>query len=66
MWNYFFFVKWDFMKILIALPVYNEEKQLSKNVNKLYSFLEKSLPYSFQNVIADNNSTDGTSKIGKD
>jgi glycosyltransferase involved in cell wall biosynthesis len=54
------------MKILIALPVYNEEKQLSKNVNKLYSFLEKSLPYSFQNVIADNNSTDGTSKIGKD
>lgn len=62
----FFFVKWDFMKILIALPVYNEEKQLSKNVNKLYSFLEKSLPYSFQIVIADNNSTDGTGKIGKD
>lgn len=54
------------MKILVALPVYNEEKQLKKNVLILYNFLQKNLSFPFQIVIADNNSTDNTGKIGRD
>ncbi|MBI5071925.1 glycosyltransferase [Candidatus Falkowbacteria bacterium] len=54
------------MKILIAIPVYNEEAILAENVTKLYDFLKKNIADDWQIIIADNNSTDRTSDIGKD
>jgi glycosyltransferase involved in cell wall biosynthesis len=53
------------MKILIALPVYNEESILAENAAKLYDFLKNNLSDDWQIVIADNNSTDRTAEIGK-
>lgn len=54
------------MKILIAIPVYNEEAILAENTTKLYDFLKKNIADDWQIIIADNNSTDRTSDIGKD
>ncbi len=53
------------MKILIAIPVYNEEAILAENVMKIYDFLKKNIADDWQIVIADNNSIDQTSDIGK-
>lgn len=53
------------MKILVALPVYNEEAILESNTLRLYNFLKKNFTDDWQIVIADNNSTDRTAEIGK-
>ncbi|MFA5128988.1 MAG: glycosyltransferase [Patescibacteria group bacterium] len=53
------------MKILVALPVYNEESILKENALKLYDFLKKNITDNWQIVIADNNSSDRTGEIGK-
>jgi glycosyltransferase involved in cell wall biosynthesis len=53
------------MKILVVLPVYNEETILRENALKLYDFLEKNIKDDWQIVIADNGSIDGTAAIGK-
>lgn len=53
-------------KIKIVLPVYNEEKELEENLLKLGDFVSKNLAdYEVKIVIADNASTDETSKIAK-
>lgn len=45
----------------IVLPVYNEEHVLADSVGKLRAYLqETAFPYTWQIVIADNASTDGT------
>ncbi|MBE0480478.1 MAG: glycosyltransferase family 2 protein [Dehalococcoidia bacterium] len=44
----------------IVIPVYNEEKALPGSIDTLYSFLDRSLPYRWRIVIADNGSTDAT------
>lgn len=54
------------MKILITVPVYNEEVILAENVRKLYDFLKKNIFEDWQIIIADNNSADRTGEIGKD
>lgn len=54
------------MKILIAIPVYNEELILEKNILKIFYFLKNNLDDNWQIVIADNNSTDRTGEIGKE
>lgn len=54
------------MKILIAVPAYNEEPILAENVKKIYDFLKKNIMDDWQIVIADNNSSDRTGEIGKD
>jgi len=53
-------------KVLITMPVFNEEKCLAKNIKKLDSFLQQSkFPYAYTIMIADNASIDKTPKIGK-
>jgi len=55
------------MKILIVLPVYNEEKVLIKNTAEVLRFCQKNFPddeYSI--IIADNQSTDKTAEMAKD
>lgn len=53
-------------KIIIVIPVYNEEKILEQSVLKLRDFCQKNLQnYDWKIVIADNNSTDGTAEIAK-
>jgi glycosyltransferase involved in cell wall biosynthesis len=53
-------------KVLITMPVYNEEKCLARSINKLDSFLQRTkFPYKYTIVIADNASSDRTPKIGK-
>lgn len=54
------------MKILIALPVYNEEIVLRENILKLYNFLKENIKDDWQIVIADNGSTDKTPVIGRE
>lgn len=45
----------------ITVPVYNEEKELEKNITTLYSFCSKNLKkYDWHITIADNASTDNT------
>lgn len=51
-------------KVELAVPVYNEEKELAKNILKLHDFCEKSLKsYEWHITIADNASTDNTPVI---
>lgn len=53
-------------KVKIVLPVYNEEKELGANTLKVLDFVKKNLSeYVFEVQIADNASTDETSKIGR-
>lgn len=48
----------------ITIPVYNEEMELGRSINKLHTFLtEKMLDYDWQIIIADNASTDKTLEI---
>lgn len=53
------------MKILITIPVLNEEKELEKNIKILADFLAKNLKYDWEIEIADNGSIDKTQEIGE-
>jgi glycosyltransferase involved in cell wall biosynthesis len=53
------------LKILVALPVYNEEAILEENVLKVFNFLKEKVRDDWQIIIADNNSADHTCEIGK-
>jgi glycosyltransferase involved in cell wall biosynthesis len=53
------------MKILIAVPAYNEESILTENVKKIYDFLKNNIAEEWQVIIADNNSSDRTGEVGK-
>ena len=45
----------------ITVPVYNEEKELEKNITKLFNFCSKNLKdYDWKIIIADNASNDNT------
>lgn len=53
-------------KLLVAIPVYNEEKDLPKNIPLLNSYLASSLDdLDWEIVIVDNASTDQTPEIGR-
>lgn len=55
------------MKILICLPVYNEELVLEKNTKTVFDFCQQNIgQQDCQIIIADNNSNDNTAQIGKD
>ncbi len=47
----------------VVIPVYNEQGDLGRAVQRLHSYLSISLPYSFCITIADNASTDATPAI---
>jgi glycosyltransferase involved in cell wall biosynthesis len=49
----------------IVVPVYNERRTLEGSIRRLHSFLRGGLPFSWQIVIADNASTDGTLAIAR-
>ncbi len=53
------------MNVAITIPVYNEEANIERSVEKLLKFCRKNLPYNFKIIIADNCSTDSTPEIGK-
>lgn len=53
------------MKILIAIPVLNEEKELEKNVKILADFLGRGFKYSWEITVVDNGSIDKTQEIGR-
>jgi glycosyltransferase involved in cell wall biosynthesis len=50
-------------QVEVVLPVYNEECTLELSLIQLQGFLHDNLPFSWQIVIADNASTDGTLEI---
>ncbi len=51
-------------RVEITVPVYNEEKELEKNIIKLYDFCKANLqPYNWHITIADNASVDNTPVI---
>lgn len=53
-------------KLVIAIPAYNEEKLLKKNILKLYDFCKKNLKnYEWKIIIGNNASTDKTLDICK-
>lgn len=51
--------------ILIAIPCYNEEKIIKKNILILLEFCDQNLKQDFTIIIADNNSNDQTKQIIK-
>lgn len=51
--------------ITIAVPVFNEELILEKNVRRLVAYFHSVLPCEWELVIADNASTDKTGEIGR-
>lgn len=53
------------MKILIVLPVYNEETILASNVLAVFDFCQKKIIEDWQLVIVNNKSTDRTAEIGQ-
>src|SRR4051794_28183776 len=44
----------------IVIPVYNEERGLRASVERLHAYLSDDFPFSWQILIADNASSDGT------
>jgi glycosyltransferase involved in cell wall biosynthesis len=46
------------MKILIAVPAYNEEKIIIQSLQLLLNFCRNKLAGQWEVVVADNNSTD--------
>lgn len=54
------------MKVLIVIPVYNEEKILGQSLSQLHKFLTDKHPdFEWEIAIADNASTDRTRDVGK-
>ncbi|MBL1086695.1 glycosyltransferase family 2 protein [Streptomyces actinomycinicus] len=47
----------------VAVPVFNEQKDLEPNVRRLHAHLRDTFPYAFRITIADNASTDRTPAI---
>jgi glycosyltransferase involved in cell wall biosynthesis len=47
----------------VIIPVYNEERDLPRCVERLSAFLKDNLPNPWRIVVADNGSTDGTLRV---
>lgn len=52
-------------KILLVMPVYNEERILEESISKLVEYTSKNIHHDLQIMIADNASTDNTARLGK-
>jgi glycosyltransferase involved in cell wall biosynthesis len=52
-------------RVDVVIPVYNEEHVLSESVRALAEFLERSVPYDWRIVVADNASVDGTLEVAR-
>ncbi|MFA5022289.1 MAG: glycosyltransferase [Patescibacteria group bacterium] len=53
------------MKILIAIPAYNEQSILATSIERLVNFCSQNLTIDWQIIIADNNSSDQTAVVAK-
>jgi len=53
------------VRVNVTIPVLNEVQQLAPSITTLVGFLHRRLPYTWQVVIADNGSTDGTAEVGR-
>jgi glycosyltransferase involved in cell wall biosynthesis len=51
--------------VALVIPVYNERLALEGSVRRLHGFLRTQLPFTWQIVIADNASTDGTLQLAR-
>ena len=49
----------------IVVPVHNEQFALEGSIRRLHSFLERTLPFTWRILIADNASTDATLRIAR-
>src|SRR3989442_7889450 len=49
----------------IAIPVYNEERDLEPNVRRLRAYLDARFPFAARNTVLDNARTDRTSDIAR-
>jgi putative flippase GtrA len=49
----------------VAIPVYNEERDLEPCVRRLHAYLRDTFPYPYQLSIADNASTDATLAVAR-
>ncbi|WP_028804486.1 bifunctional glycosyltransferase family 2/GtrA family protein [Streptomyces sp. 142MFCol3.1] len=49
----------------VVIPVYNEDKDLQPCVLRLHEHLERTFPYAFRITVADNASTDSTSRVAE-
>ncbi len=49
----------------VVVPVFNEDKTLESSIRRLHGYLRSGFPFSWQVVIADNASTDGTLRIAR-
>jgi glycosyltransferase involved in cell wall biosynthesis len=52
-------------KVLLVLPVYNEEKVLERSVKRLTAYMSRNIDADWNIIIADNASKDSTAKIAK-
>ncbi|MDP3065016.1 MAG: glycosyltransferase, partial [Chloroflexota bacterium] len=50
----------------VVIPVYNEERDLPKCVERLLKFLYERLPNPWRILIADNGSTDRTMQVAEE
>jgi putative flippase GtrA len=53
------------LDVEIVIPVYNEERALTRTIYRLHDFLSRQLPFSWQITIADNASSDSTPEIAE-
>jgi len=52
-------------KVVLMLPVYNEERIIEDSVNTLHEYMKNNIIFDWKIVIVNNGSTDKTSKISK-
>jgi glycosyltransferase involved in cell wall biosynthesis len=50
-------------KIVLVIPVYNEQEVLEDSIRKLHSYMSNNIKYTWEIVIANNASTDNTQNI---
>src|SRR3954453_2869696 len=53
------------LDVEIVVPVYNEQHSLARSVRRLHEFLTNDFPLSWQIVIANNASSDGTLQVAR-
>src|SRR5512144_60081 len=53
------------LDVEIVVPVYNEEHTLRPSIERLHDFLSEEFPLTWQIVIADNASSDGTLDVAR-
>ncbi len=51
--------------LLVAIPVYNEERALEGSIRRLHGFLSREFPFSWQIAVVDNASTDRTLRLAR-